>query len=492
MFSFDRGYAPSDAAQSLLYTTPIGALNCRADVHRASRSIGTDAHARAGGSRGCPRLTPKVKPYRDETDQTRGKPGPEALAREERANHDPDRGERQQVDGLSDHVIGRARHAQRSTTMVGSSTSRSTSPNMLSPSTVSATATPGTSRGPGCDVEIVARGLDHQPPGRRRRLRAEPEEGEPGLGEDREGHRDRRLHDHRRHDVGQHVQPDDAPVRGALRARRLDIGQLRPPSASRRARCAPDKARRRRRWRGWCWAGSVPARPRWSAPAAAPESSAACRPAASARDRSSRRNSPPSRRSAGRSRCSAPPPRSRSPARCARRAARARAGRGPSWSVPSGCSSEGGRRRASTLIWVLSSSGRPAATTIAITANSAHQRQADQALGRDAARASPHCSPMRGSRRRVDHVDDQIGQHHHGGDHEHGRLDQRNVAVEQRLVGQPAHAGVVEQALDHDDRAEQIAELQAGHRHHRRRSRCAARGGRSPHPRSAPWRGRRG
>ena len=88
---------------------------------------------------------------------------------------------------------------------LGSSTSRRTSPNMLRPSTVIATARPGTSAVHGATVEVVAARLDHQAPGGRRRLRAEAEEGQPRFGQDREGEADRRLHDHGGHDVRQHV-----------------------------------------------------------------------------------------------------------------------------------------------------------------------------------------------------------------------------------------------------------------------------------------------
>ncbi len=68
-------------------------------------------------------------------------------------------------------------------------------------------------RGPGRDVEIVARGLDHQPPGGLRRLRAEPEERQARLRQDREGEADRRLDDDRRQDVGQNVPDDHRMVR---------------------------------------------------------------------------------------------------------------------------------------------------------------------------------------------------------------------------------------------------------------------------------------
>src|SRR5271156_1942297 len=60
----------------------------------------------------------------------------------------------------------------------------------------------------------------------------------------------------------------------------------------------------------------------------------------------------------------------------------------------------------------------------------------------------------------IKQVDDQIGQHHDRGNDENRRLDQRDIAIEQGLIGEPTHTGVVEQRLDHDDAAEQITDLQ--------------------------------
>src|SRR5579872_5713470 len=61
----------------------------------------------------------------------------------------------------------------------------------------------------------------------------------------------------------------------------------------------------------------------------------------------------------------------------------------------------------------------------------------------------------------IKQIDGEIGEHDDRRDDEDRSLDQWDVAVEQGLVGQPTHAGVVEQRLDDDDRAEEVADLKA-------------------------------
>src|SRR3984957_6304093 len=63
----------------------------------------------------------------------------------------------------------------------------------------------GDKPGPGRNIEIVARRLDHQPPGGLWRLRAEPEKRKAGLSEDGESETDRGLHNDGRHDIWRHA-----------------------------------------------------------------------------------------------------------------------------------------------------------------------------------------------------------------------------------------------------------------------------------------------
>src|ERR1700727_2278456 len=62
----------------------------------------------------------------------------------------------------------------------------------------------------------------------------------------------------------------------------------------------------------------------------------------------------------------------------------------------------------------------------------------------------------------VEQINREVGEHDDGRDDENRRLDQGNIAVEQSLIGQPAHAGVVEQRLNDDDRAKEVTNLKAG------------------------------
>src|SRR5580692_744834 len=57
----------------------------------------------------------------------------------------------------------------------------------------------GDKSGPGRDIEIVARRLDHQPPRGLWRLRAEPEKRKAGLSKDGESQTDRGLDNDGRH-----------------------------------------------------------------------------------------------------------------------------------------------------------------------------------------------------------------------------------------------------------------------------------------------------
>src|ERR1700721_3599853 len=47
----------------------------------------------------------------------------------------------------------------------------------------------------------------------------------------------------------------------------------------------------------------------------------------------------------------------------------------------------------------------------------------------------------------IEQIDGEIGEHDHGCDDEHRRLDQGNVAIEKRLIGHPPNAGVVKMVL---------------------------------------------
>ena len=86
----------------------------------------------------------------------------------------------------------RARPHARTRRSRGSSRSRSPSPIRFSPSTVSTMASPGNEREPRREGDHRLALGEHPPPGRRRRLRPEPDVGEPGLGEDAERELDRR------------------------------------------------------------------------------------------------------------------------------------------------------------------------------------------------------------------------------------------------------------------------------------------------------------
>ena len=80
----------------------------------------------------------------------------------------------------------------------GSSASRSPSPSRLNDSTSRKIDSARPDRHPRRVVDEVLGGVQHAAPARRRRLLAEAEERQAGLGDDRRGDRQRRLHDQRR------------------------------------------------------------------------------------------------------------------------------------------------------------------------------------------------------------------------------------------------------------------------------------------------------
>ncbi len=91
-------------------------------------------------------------------------------------------------------------------------------------------------------------------------------------------------------------------------------------------------------------------------------------------------------------------------------------------------------------------------------------------------------------RERVGDVDDQVGDDDEERAEQHGALDHRQVAVEDRVVGEPPDAGDVEHGLGQDRAAEQHADVEAEHGDDRRDRRAhpvaqdhrAARAGPSP------------
>src|SRR5438445_8811131 len=82
---------------------------------------------------------------------------------------------------------------------------------------------PGVERHPGRLRQIALRGVEHAAPRWRRRLLAEPQERQAGLGDDRSGHREARLDQERRQQVGKKRPHTEAERRAAERARGLDV-----------------------------------------------------------------------------------------------------------------------------------------------------------------------------------------------------------------------------------------------------------------------------
>ena len=81
----------------------------------------------------------------------------------------------------------------------------------------------GEDRQPRADVDIGSRGAQHAAPGSLRRLRAEPEEAERRLGQDRDRQVDGDEHEQRRPDVGDHVTQHDPQAARSERPRRLGV-----------------------------------------------------------------------------------------------------------------------------------------------------------------------------------------------------------------------------------------------------------------------------
>ena len=122
----------------------------------------------------------------------------------------------------------------------GSRMSRRPSPRKLKPSTTIMIASPGKIESHGWHLEVRAGAREHASPRRLRRLRAEAEEAERGLGEDRGGEVDGHEHDDGRRDVRHHVARHDPPVRG----RRAPAPTRRTGSPSPRAPRRAPRARR--------------------------------------------------------------------------------------------------------------------------------------------------------------------------------------------------------------------------------------------------------
>ena len=87
----------------------------------------------------------------------------------------------------------------------GSRMSAMPSPSRFRPSTVMTIAMPGKIAIQGATDHAGLRVEQHAAPARHRRLRAEPDIGQPGFGQDAERELDGALHQQQRGDVGQHV-----------------------------------------------------------------------------------------------------------------------------------------------------------------------------------------------------------------------------------------------------------------------------------------------
>ena len=144
----------------------------------------------------------------------------ERLARAQRERHVAHHSARSLRRGQVDGEIGDLeQHLSAEPAASGSSASRKPSPIRLRPSTLSATASPGKSASRGATYIQVCASASMRPQDDERRLRAEPEVGQRGLGENRDGELDRRLNDQRGRDIGQHMavarsRPARAPTPG--------------------------------------------------------------------------------------------------------------------------------------------------------------------------------------------------------------------------------------------------------------------------------------
>ena len=139
----------------------------------------------------------------------------------------------------------RRRHAQRLLTEPrGSSASRSPSPMKLIASTEIAIAAPGAIHTQGFSriVPDVDRAVEHLAPAGLRRLDAEAEEAQAGLGDDRVRHAEAREDDQRTRDVGQDVPADDPPIAGADARGRRACTRARAATGTRPGPGAPPAA----------------------------------------------------------------------------------------------------------------------------------------------------------------------------------------------------------------------------------------------------------
>ena len=117
---------------------------------------------------------------------------------------------------------GRVRAGHQYRRSFGSKMSRRPSPSEFSPSTIRAIIAPGNHRRPERHGPVVAPLRDHGAQARRRRLGAEVDEGEACLGDHGPGDVVRGHHEHRSHDVRDHVAQQDPPIRHPEHPRRLD------------------------------------------------------------------------------------------------------------------------------------------------------------------------------------------------------------------------------------------------------------------------------
>ena len=110
----------------------------------------------------------------------------------------------------------------------GSRISSSAVPQSVNASATSRMPRPGGMNDPPglrCDRARLERVVEHLAPGRVRRV-AEAEEGERGLGEDHDRHRERRVREDQRRDVRDDVARHQMPVRRAERAAAVDVVAL--------------------------------------------------------------------------------------------------------------------------------------------------------------------------------------------------------------------------------------------------------------------------
>ncbi len=147
----------------------------------------------------------------------------------------------------------RLRRSLRHSPPLGSSTSRSASPNRLKARLTSAMAMPGARDHPRAVDHELAAGRGHRAPFRRRRLCAEPEKAEARRGQDHARHVERHAHDHRGNAHRQDVPEDDrrrrsAPAAALPRYSRPAAASAFPPAPIARSAATPSARSRRWRW----------------------------------------------------------------------------------------------------------------------------------------------------------------------------------------------------------------------------------------------------